>query len=75
MEGKISLLARHLRDFLSRYPADALRYYQRSRDLHVAESRAAINGELVAGWGNLLIVPMIAVYDPLFDIDRPLLPS
>jgi len=51
----------HVRDFLARYDADALRYYlavagpeTSDTDFTWAEFRRRNNDELVAGWGNLV---------------------
>src|SRR6185436_18695526 len=51
----------YVRDFLSRYDADALRYFiavagpeNQDTDFTWAEFRRRNNDELVAGWGNLV---------------------
>ncbi|WP_276738958.1 methionine--tRNA ligase [Actinomyces bouchesdurhonensis] len=79
----------YVRDFLSRYQADALRYFisaagpeTSDSDFTWAEFVRRTNGELVAGWGNLVnrTASMIAkkfgeIPTPgeLQDIDRALL--
>ena len=79
----------YVRDFLSRYQADALRYFisaagpeTSDSDFTWAEFVRRTNGELVAGWGNLVnrTASMIAkkfgeIPTPgeLEDIDRALL--
>ena len=79
----------YVRDFLSRYQADALRYFisaagpeTSDSDFTWAEFVRRTNGELVAGWGNLVnrTASMIAkkfgeIPPPgeLEDIDRALL--
>ena len=79
----------YVRDFLSRYQADALRYFisaagpeTSDSDFTWAEFVRRTNGELVAGWGNLVnrTASMIAkkfgeIPTPgeLEDIDRTLL--
>jgi len=79
----------YVRDFLSRYQADALRYFisaagpeTSDSDFTWAEFVRRTNGELVAGWGNLVnrTASMIAkkfceIPSPgeLEDIDRALL--
>jgi len=79
----------YVRDFLSRYQADALRYFisaagpeTSDSDFTWAEFVRRTNGELVAGWGNLVnrTASMIAkkfgeIRTPgeLEDIDRALL--
>ena len=81
----------YVRDFLSRYQADALRYFicaagpeNADADFTWAEFVRRTNGELVAGWGNLVnrTAAMIhkrfgAVPEPgeLEEIDRALLDS
>ena len=81
----------YVRDFLSRYQADALRYFicaagpeTADADFTWAEFVRRTNGELVAGWGNLVnrTASMIhkrfgAIPAPgeLQDIDRALLAS
>ena len=78
-----------MRDFLSRYQADALRYFisaagpeTSDSDFTWAEFVRRTNGELVAGWGNLVnrTASMIAkkfgeipAPGELQDIDRALL--
>jgi len=65
MEGRKFSSSRHVviyvRDFLSRYDADALRYYiavagpeTQDTDFTWAEFLNRNNGELVAAWGNLV---------------------
>jgi methionyl-tRNA synthetase len=65
MEGKKFSSSRrvviYVRDFLSRYDADALRYFiavagpeAQDTDFTWAEFRRRNNDELVAGWGNLV---------------------
>ena len=65
MEGKKFSSSRsvviYVRDFLSRYDADALRYFiavagpeSNDTDFTWAEFRRRNNDELVAGWGNLV---------------------
>jgi methionyl-tRNA synthetase len=65
MEGKKFSSSRrvviYVRDFLSRYDADALRYFitvagpeNQDTDFTWAEFRRRNNDELVAGWGNLV---------------------
>ena len=79
----------YVRDFLSRYQADALRYFisaagpeTSDSDFTWAEFVRRTNGELVAGWGNLVnrTASMIAkkfgeipTPSELEDIDRALL--
>ena len=79
----------YVRDFLSRYQADALRYFisaagpeTSDSDFTWAEFVRRTNGELVAGWGNLVnrTASMIAkkfgeipAPGELEDIDRALL--
>ena len=79
----------YVRDFLSRYQADALRYFisaagpeTSDSDFTWAEFVRRTNGELVAGWGNLVnrTASMIAkkfgeipAPGELQDIDRALL--
>lgn len=79
----------YVRDFLERYQADALRYFisaagpeTSDSDFTWAEFVRRTNGELVAGWGNLVnrTASMIAkkfgaipVPGELEDIDRELL--
>jgi methionyl-tRNA synthetase len=79
----------YVRDFLSRYDADALRYFiavagpeSQDTDFTWAEFRRRNNDELVAGWGNLVnrSISMAAknfgVIPPLgdlTDVDRALL--
>ena len=79
----------YMRDFLSRYQADALRYFisaagpeTSDSDFTWAEFVRRTNGELVAGWGNLVnrTASMIAkkfgeipAPGELQDIDRALL--
>ena len=79
----------YVRDFLSRYQADALRYFisaagpeTSDSDFTWAEFVRRTNGELVAGWGNLVnrAASMIAkkfgeipAPGELQDIDRALL--
>ena len=79
----------YVRDFLARYQADALRYFisaagpeTSDSDFTWAEFVRRTNGELVAGWGNLVnrTASMIAkkfgeipAPDELEEIDRALL--
>ena len=79
----------YVRDFLSRYQADALRYFisaagpeTSDSDFTWAEFVRRTNGELVAGWGNLVnrTASMIAkkfgeipTSGELEDVDRALL--
>ncbi|MGQ4554238.1 methionine--tRNA ligase [Dermabacteraceae bacterium CCM 9519] len=79
----------HVRDVLSRYQADALRYFisaagpeNQDADFTWAEFVARTNNELVAGWGNLVnrTAAMIAknvgevpAAGELEDVDRALL--
>lgn len=93
MEGKKFSSSRgiviYVRDFLSRYQADALRYYisiagpeNQDTDFTWQDFYQRINSELVAGWGNLVnrVANMIAKNfgeipepDILEDLDNQLL--
>src|SRR5690349_9559890 len=79
----------YVRDFLSRYDADALRYFiavagpeSQDTDFTWAEFRRRNNDELVAGWGNLVNrsismaaknFGVIPPLGPLSDVDQALL--
>src|SRR5690349_13088641 len=79
----------YVRDFLSRYDADALRYFiavagpeSQDTDFTWAEFRRRNNDELVAGWGNLVNrsismaaknFGVIPPLGPLTDVDEALL--
>ncbi len=81
----------YVRDFLARYQADALRYFicaagpeTADADFTWAEFVRRTNGELVAGWGNLVNRTASMIHKkfgaipapgPLEDIDRALLSS
>ncbi|MDU0348265.1 methionine--tRNA ligase [Actinomyces sp. MRS3W] len=79
----------YVRDFLARYQADALRYFicaagpeTADADFTWAEFVRRTNGELVAGWGNLVNRTAAMIHkrfgaipapDELQDVDRALL--
>ncbi len=68
----------YVRDFLSRYQADALRYFicaagpeTADADFTWAEFVRRTNGELVAGWGNLVNRTATMIHKRFGEIPRP----
>ena len=68
----------YVRDFLERYQADALRYFicaagpeTADADFTWAEFVRRTNGELVAGWGNLVNRTATMIHKRFGEIPRP----
>ena len=68
----------YVRDFLTRYQADALRYFicaagpeTADADFTWAEFVRRTNGELVAGWGNLVNRTATMIHKRFGEIPRP----